>query len=66
MSDLYNRIMELCDMKGISGYKLCHATGIYPSTLTDLKMGRRKSLSADSLNLIFYNPHHQKTVQPFG
>lgn len=52
MSDLYNRIMELCDMKGISGYKLCHATGIYPSTLTDLKMGRRKSLSADSLNLI--------------
>lgn len=38
--------MDLCSEKGISGYRLCKDTGIQPSFLTDLKMGRQKSLSA--------------------
>lgn len=50
MSDLYNRIMELCAAKGISGYELCRATKTNPSTLTDLKMGQRKSLTTDCLS----------------
>lgn len=50
MSDLYNRIMELCAAKGISGYKLCRATKTSHSTLTDLKMGRKKSLTTDCLS----------------
>ena len=46
MSNLHKAIMELCEKKGVSGYRLCKDTGIQPSILTDLKMGRQKSLSA--------------------
>lgn len=47
MSNLYNAIAELCEKEGISGYKLCKDLKISPSVLTDLKKGRKKSLSAD-------------------
>lgn len=46
MSNLHKTIISLCEEKGVSGYKLCKDTGIQPSVLTDLKMGRQKSLSA--------------------
>ena len=46
MSDLYNRIMSLCEEKNVSGYRLCKDIGIQPSILTDLKMGRQNGLSA--------------------
>ena len=46
MSDLYNRIMSLCEEKGVSGYRMCKDIGIQPSILTDLKMGRQSGLSA--------------------
>ena len=46
MSNLHKAIMELCEKKGVTGYRLCKDTGIQPSILTDLKMGRQKSLSA--------------------
>ena len=46
MSELYSTIMSLCEEKGVSGYRLCKDTGMQPSVLTDLKMGRQKSLSA--------------------
>lgn len=46
MSNLYKNIMDLCVQRGISGYRMCRETGIQPSILTDLKMGRQKSLSA--------------------
>jgi transcriptional regulator with XRE-family HTH domain len=46
MSNLHKIITELCEKKGVSGYRLCKDTGIQPSILTDLKMGRQKSLSA--------------------
>lgn len=52
MSDLYNRIMELCKAKGISGYRMCKDIGIQPSILTDLKMERQKGLSAENANKI--------------
>lgn len=52
MSDLYNTVIKLCEDKGISGYRLCKDTGIQPSLLTDLKMGRQKSLNATNANKI--------------
>ncbi len=52
MSELYNRIMELCARKGVSGYRLCRDVGVSPSVLTDLKMGRRAGLSAGTANRI--------------
>lgn len=52
MSDLYNRIMSLCDNAGISGYRLCKDAGIQPSVLTDLKMGRQLGLSAKNADKI--------------
>ena len=47
MSELYKTISALCEQNNISGYKLCKEIKISPSVLTDLKMGRKKSLSAD-------------------
>lgn len=46
MNDLYNRIIGLCNERGIKGGKLCTDIGISKSTLTDLKMGRKSGLSA--------------------
>ena len=46
MNNLYKIIVELCEQKGVSGYRMCKDNGIQPSILTDLKMGRQKSLSA--------------------
>lgn len=52
MSTLYERIIELCDTRGITGYKLCKDTGLTPSVVTDLKMGRKKGLSAKNADKI--------------
>ena len=46
MSNLYERIHDLCEEKGIKGAKLCTDTGISKGLLTDLKMGRRTGVSA--------------------
>ena len=45
MSDMYNVIMKYCESRRISGYRLCKDIGMQPSVLTDLKMGRQKSLN---------------------
>ena len=52
MSDLYDRIVELCNERGIKGGKLCADIGISKSTLTDLKMGRKSGLSATNAQKI--------------
>lgn len=46
MSNLYKKINDLCQEKGIKGAKLCTDTGISKGLLTDLKMGRRTGVSA--------------------
>ena len=46
MVTLYNRIVKLCDERGIKGGKLCTDIGISKGILTDLKMGRQTSVSA--------------------
>lgn len=52
MDNLYKTIIDLCESKGISGYRLCKETGVQPSILTDLKMGRQKGLSAKNAEKI--------------
>lgn len=52
MSELYKRIASLCEEKGITGYRLCKDLSIQPSIVTDLKMGRRSGLKAETANKI--------------
>lgn len=48
MSILYDRLVELCEKHGITGYKMCKEAGIAMSTMTDLKMGRKKGLNSET------------------
>lgn len=50
MSILYNRLIGLCEERGITGYRACKDCVISPSVITDLRKGRKKTLSADYLN----------------
>lgn len=52
MNRLYDAIYALCVSHGISGGKLCAEIGIQRSLLTDLKMGRKQSLSTETLKKI--------------
>lgn len=52
MGDLYKRLAALCDERGISGYRMCKDVGIQPSIMTDLKMGRRSSVKAETADRI--------------
>lgn len=52
MGVLYENIQKMCDEQNITGYRLCKEIGIQPSLITDLKKGRKKSLSADTLSKI--------------
>ena len=54
MSDLYNRIYELCQNKGITIGRMCKELGISRGNLTELKMGRIKTLKTDNLRKIAY------------
>ena len=48
MATLYDRLALLCAQKGIKGGKMCTDLGISKSLMTDLKMGRKKSVSAET------------------
>lgn len=52
MSELYDRIESLCTENGIKGGKLCADLGLHRSILTDLKMGRKNTLSFDTASKI--------------
>lgn len=52
MNELYERIKKLCEARDIKISDLCKATGIRSGMMTDLKMGRSKSLSSASLSKI--------------
>lgn len=45
MCTLYNRIMDLCKQKGVSGSRMCLDLGLSKSTLSDIKGGRKKGIS---------------------
>ena len=50
--ELYARIEELCKQNGINITEMCRQTGLTRAKLSDLKMGRSKSLSAQTLSKI--------------
>ena len=52
MGTLYERITALCKERGITGGRLCTDLRMSKGTLTDLKMGRQKSLSAEKAQKI--------------
>ncbi len=50
--NMYDKIYELCVEKGIKPAGLCKAVGIPKSTLSELKQGRTKTLSTQTLSKI--------------
>jgi transcriptional regulator with XRE-family HTH domain len=52
MGTLHERIISLCKERGITGGRLCSDLKMSKGTLTDLKMGRQKSLSAEKAQKI--------------
>jgi len=50
MSDLYNRIEMLCKQAGKSVTTVCRESGASRASLSDLKAGRKQSLSAETLS----------------
>lgn len=52
MENLYARIEELCNRRGIRPGRLCNDLGLSRALVTDLKMGRKKSVSAETAQKI--------------
>ncbi len=50
--NMYEKILQLCNEKGIKPAGLCKAAGIPKSTLSELKQGRTKTLSTQTLSKI--------------
>lgn len=49
MLTLYERIENLCALKGVNITDMCKASGASRGSLTDLKKGRKKTLKAETL-----------------
>ncbi len=47
--NMYEKIQELCENKGVRVAQLCRETGIPKSTISELKQGRTKTLSTQNL-----------------
>ena len=52
MSDLYNRIESLCLDRKVSITRMCKESGASRASLSDLKVGRKQRLAADTLSKI--------------
>ena len=52
MANLYESILSLCERNGIRPGRLCDELGISRGLMTDLKMGRKKSISAETAQKI--------------
>ena len=52
MGNLYESIQNLCQRDGIRPGRLCDQLGLSRGLMTDLKMGRKKSLSAETAQKI--------------
>ena len=52
MESLYDRIQSLCQAKSIRPGYLCDTLGLSRGLMTDLKMGRKKSVSAQTAQKI--------------
>ena len=52
MANLYETIQSLCQAKGIRPGRMCSELGLSRGLMTDLKMGRKKTLNADTAQKI--------------
>ena len=52
MENLYTRIESLCNEKGIRPGRLCDEMNLSRSLMTDLKMGRKKTVNAETAQKI--------------
>lgn len=52
MSSLYETIQQLCQQKGIRPGRLCDDLGLSRGVITDLKMNRKKGVSAQTAQKI--------------
>ena len=52
MASLYESILKLCERDGIRPGRLCDELGISRGLMTDLKMGRKKGVSAETAQKI--------------
>ena len=52
MDSLYENIQALCEKQGIRPGRLCDELGISRGLMTDLKMGRKKGVSAQTAQKI--------------
>ena len=52
MENLFARIELLCEKKGIRPGRLCDELGLSRGLMTDLKMGRKKTLNAETAQKI--------------
>lgn len=52
MSTLYESIKALCDKKGVKPGRMCSEIGISKGLITDLKMGRKKTVQIETAQKI--------------
>ena len=52
MANLYEHILTLCERDGIRPGRLCDELGISRGLMTDLKMGRKKGINAETAQKI--------------
>ena len=52
MANLYESILKLCQRDGIRPGRLCDELGISRGLMTDLKMGRKKGVNAETAQKI--------------
>ena len=52
MDNLFARIQSLCEEKGIRPGRLCDELNLSRSVMTDVKMGRKRSVSAETAQKI--------------
>ena len=52
MANLYESILKLCEHNGIRPGRLCDELGISRGLMTDLKMGRKKGVNAETAQKI--------------
>ena len=52
MESLYERITRICDQQGIRPGRMCNELGLSRGLMTDLKMGRKKTVSAQTAQKI--------------
>lgn len=66
MCTLYENIIKLCRDRGITGGKLCVDIGISKSTLTDLKAGRKKTITVPTATKIadYFGVPDGEIIQP--